>query len=207
MKLLAIVLFLFSTSIFAITAEEAARRGVSEARSMVDIINFTFTKLKVTSCESIPTSGSSSKITVSGRADLFGDSNTYELYLDYAPPAKVIPAGFPQAGESYDRKFTLYLEGDIGAVVEISCTHNAGVVVQTYLSDELIEIHWNVDTAGHYYAQYKQASADPIEIKYEQPTLSAVDVTATFLDCDHANGTCPWGTGDVSSSDFSFDFH
>ncbi len=207
MKLLLILFTLFiSFGSYADTAADL-KASTGEAKVMINTINAVFKKLGTPSCEAIPLSGESKLITIVNRPDLFETraANYIKIKYGFKDQAKVVPAGFPNAGSPYDRRIELWgndtSENDplnLGVIVEISCSHQAGVVVQTYHEDELIQIHWNVDTPGKYYVQYQKASAAPVNLSYVEPTISSEDTTGL--------SKSKWGEDSNSTEVTEYDF-
>lgn len=226
---------IFTSNLLATPASDAlltytkAKDGIQEVRAMIEIINAVLSTSRVVSCSSIPTTGSSDTVSYSNRTDLFGNNNPHEVRFAYETATKNIPTGFPGAGTAYDKRFRVYTSEnggaeELGAIVEISCSRSAGRVVQTFLSNELIEVHWNVDTANQSYIDFKLATSNGATASYAlrfrqssatafsivaQSTLATTDLTATQAGVtDNGAGTNNYVlTDDTTFNNVTTDFH
>lgn len=193
MKILIIFLLLISSSsVFATRDDDMktlAVTSVGNVAPMFDIVNSIFTQNNYTDISTVPTSGTNNVSVLIKGSWLGGtdgtDDFTATFQVAYSIPLVVIPVGFPNAGQAYTRRVTLYAldhKADLGCtavsacvIIDFDSSLKRGHLIQTNngtgatdadgveIFNSLFEAYWDKSISGKNYVFSKMLDKNIVQ--------------------------------------------
>ena len=201
---LILALFLFSTSAFSqntFSIQELLSSSDERLGEGIMIFNKVLAKEGVSACQSIPERGSTS---LQFSIDDEGQTIDLSFEITFEPGQNLIPEGFPDAGNLYDKRVILvYSHATLPvSIFELNCKTGGGYALSTAHKGQLMEQHWNEEGEtkyrNTYIAQYNLNDtlyADSTAItnsgaahNYLDDLGADADVLSTFIEYRNSGG-------------------